>query len=101
MMHFVDIETNPYVDQSIEIMSYNRAGMGVSIKYDNSGISSGTRSWNKFLDGLPDPESEDPEDMDTLLVNHLSELTKFTIELDFQINQFFIQVVVMHQRVIP
>ena len=63
----VDIETNPYVDQSIEIMSYNRAGMGVSIKYDNSGISSGTRAWNKFLDGLPDPESEDPEDMDTLV----------------------------------
>ena len=32
---------------------------------DNSGISSGTRSWNKFFDGLPDPESEDPEDMET------------------------------------
>ena len=76
--------------------------MGVSIKYDNSGISSGTRSWNKFLDGLPDPESEDPEDMDTLVSEPpIGASTGFTIELDFQINQFFIQVVVMHQRVIP
>ena len=57
---------NPYVDQSIEIMSYNRAGAGVSIKYDNSGISSGTRSWNKFLDGMPDPDTEDPEDDSTI-----------------------------------
>ena len=57
---------NPYVDQSIEIMSYNRAGAGVSIKYDNSGISSGTRSWNKFLDGMPDPDSEDSEDDSTI-----------------------------------
>ena len=63
----VSIEDNPYVDQSIEIMAYNRAGAGVSIKYDNSGISSGTRSWNKFLDGLPDPDSEDPEDMDAVI----------------------------------
>tara|TARA_B100000085_G_scaffold106784_1_gene97312 strand:+ start:312 stop:1859 length:1548 start_codon:yes stop_codon:yes gene_type:complete len=63
----VSIDDNPYVDQSIEIMSYSRAGAGVSIKYDNSGISSGTRSWNQFLDGLPDPDSEDPEDMDTVI----------------------------------
>ena len=63
----VSIEDNPYVDQSIEIMSFSRAGAGVSIKYDNSGISSGTRSWNQFLDGLPDPDSEDPEDMDAVI----------------------------------
>lgn len=53
---------SPYVDQTIEIMSYNRAGMGVSVSYVNSGISSGTRSWNKFLDGLPDPNSENLDD---------------------------------------
>ena len=36
----------------------------MSVIYSNSGIASGTRSWNKFYDGLPDPDSEDPEDMD-------------------------------------
>ena len=55
---------SPYVNQTIEIMSYSRAGAGVSVIYSNSGIASGTRSWNKFYDGLPDPDSEDPEDMD-------------------------------------
>ena len=59
-------QDNPYVDQTIEIMSYNRAGAGVSIKYDNSGISSGTRAWNKFLDGMPDPDTSDPEDDSTI-----------------------------------
>lgn len=61
----VSIEDSPYVDQTIEIMSYNRAGAGVSVYYTNTGIASGTRSWNKFLDGLFDPETEDPEDLDT------------------------------------
>ncbi len=61
----VSIEDSPYVDQTIEIMSYNRAGAGVSVYYTNTGIASGTRSWNKFLDGLFDPETEDPEDFDT------------------------------------
>jgi len=37
----------------------------VSVYYTNSGIASGTRSWNKFMNGLPDPDTEDPEDMDT------------------------------------
>ena len=61
----VSMDDNPYVDQTIEIMSYNRAGAGVSIFYTNTGIASGTRAWNKFLDGFPDPNTEDPEDMDT------------------------------------
>ena len=60
----LEFTDSPYVDQSIEIMSYSRAGAGVSVIYSNSGIASGTRSWNKFYDGLPDPDSEDPEDMD-------------------------------------
>ena len=58
------ITDSPYVNQTIEIMSYSRAGAGVSVYHTNSGIASGTRSWNKFYDGLPDPDSEDPEDMD-------------------------------------
>ena len=58
---------SPYVDQTIEIMSYNQAGAGVSIVYSNTGIASGTRSWNKFFDGLPDPDSEDPTDMSALI----------------------------------
>ena len=61
----ISIDTSPYSDQTIEIMSYNRAGAGVSVYYTNSGIASGTRSWNKFMNGLPDPDTEDPEDMDT------------------------------------
>jgi hypothetical protein len=61
----ISIDTSPYSDQTIEIMSYNRAGVGVSVYYTNSGIASGTRSWNKFMNGLPDPDTEDPEDMDT------------------------------------
>lgn len=61
----VSMDDSPYVDQTIEIMSYNRAGAGVSIYYTNTGIASGTRAWNKFLDGFPDPDTEDPEDMDT------------------------------------
>ena len=57
----VGMEDNPYVDQSIEIMSYNQAGTGVEIEYNNSGISSGTRTWNKFMDGFTDPNSDDPD----------------------------------------
>lgn len=55
----VGISDNPYVDQSIEIMSYSQSGTGVKIEYDNSGISSGTRTWNKFMDGFSDPNSDD------------------------------------------
>ncbi len=62
----VTMETNPYVDQTIEIMSYDRAGLGVSVQYTNSGIASGTRSWNKFLDGFPDPDSKEPDDDSTI-----------------------------------
>ena len=57
----VGMEDNPFVDQTIEIMSYNQAGTGVEIEYNNSGISSGTRTWNKFMDGFTDPNSDDPD----------------------------------------
>ena len=58
----VEITDNPYVDQSIEIMSYSQAGTGVNIVYDNSGIGSGTRSWNKFMDGFSDPNVDLDDD---------------------------------------
>ena len=52
-------DSQPYTPQTIEIMERSRAGNGVEVRYDNSGISSGTRSWNKFLDGFPDPDDLD------------------------------------------
>ena len=59
---------NPYVNQTLEIMTYERSGNGVEIKYDNSGIASGTRSWNKFYDGFVDPavieEMDEGDDID-------------------------------------
>lgn len=55
----IGMDENPYVDQTIEIMTYDRAGAGTSIEYNNSGISSGTRSWNKFMNGFSDPNSDD------------------------------------------
>lgn len=61
----VTFDDEPHVDQTIEIMSYNRAGAGVSIYYTNTGIASGTRAWNKFYEGLPDPDTEDPLDEET------------------------------------
>ena len=63
----VGMEDNPYVDQTIEIMSYNQAGTGVRIEYDNSGISSGTRAWNKFMDGFSDPNADFDEDEDAVI----------------------------------
>tara|TARA_Y100000015_G_scaffold39046_1_gene42522 strand:- start:102 stop:1646 length:1545 start_codon:yes stop_codon:yes gene_type:complete len=65
----VGMEDNPYVDQSIEIMSYNQAGTGVRIEYNNSGISSGTRTWNKFLDGLTDPNGDIDDDGNTSIIS--------------------------------
>lgn len=68
----VGITDNPYVDQSIEIMSYSQAGTGVKIVYDNSGISSGTRSWNKFMDGFADPNVDLDEDGNVTIISEPS-----------------------------
>ena len=57
-------QDNPYVNQTLEIMTYERSGNGVEIKYDNSGIASGTRSWNKFYDGFVDPAVVEEMDED-------------------------------------
>lgn len=59
----VNQSDSPYVNQTIEIMNLSRCGAGVSIRYDNSGISSGTREWNKFLDGFPNPDDLDGPDI--------------------------------------
>ena len=59
----LEMDDSPYVNQTIEIMSYSQAGAGVSVYHTNSGIASGTRSWNRFYDGLLDPDV-DPEDLE-------------------------------------
>ena len=48
--------TNPYVPQTIRMMVSETVGTGVSVVYDNSGISSASKSWNQFLSGLQDPD---------------------------------------------
>jgi len=47
---------NPYVPQVITIMGTDDYSGGVKTEYDNSGISSARQEWNKFMDGLPDPD---------------------------------------------
>ena len=48
--------TNPYVPQTIKMMTSETIGTGVSIFYDNSGISSASKSWNQFLGGFQNPD---------------------------------------------
>ena len=52
----VSTDQNPYVPQVISIMGVEDYNKGVKIKYDNSGISSAPGEWNKFMEGLPDPD---------------------------------------------
>ena len=63
----LSMESQPYTNQTIEIMKRSMAGNGVRVEYDNSGISSGTRSWNQFLEGFPDPEDIQVDDDGKLL----------------------------------
>ncbi len=63
---------NPYVDQVIDIMKRSNAGTGVSIKYNNSGENSDTKSWNKFYDGFPDPDDLQVDD-DGRIINIVRE----------------------------
>ena len=64
------MDQNPYVEQSIEIMSYDQeTGSGVKIVYDNSGIGSGTTSWNQFMDGLSDPNVDFDEDEEDTVIS--------------------------------
>lgn len=59
--------SNPYVPQTIKMMDNNTLGKGTQIEFDNaSGYSNAPTSWNKFMEGLPDPayiEDYDPENV--------------------------------------
>ena len=92
------MDQNPYVEQSIEIMKHDQAGSGVKIVYDNSGIGSGTTSWNQFMDGLSDPNVDFDEDEEDTVISEppLGVIGSIT-ELDLLINQFF-HWVEMHRR---
>ena len=48
--------TSPYTPQTINIMTQDNIGTGVSVFYDNTGISSASKSWNQFLNGFQDPD---------------------------------------------
>ena len=52
----VSTEDNPYIPQVIGIMGVEDYNKGVKIEYDNSGISSATQEWNRFMEGFPDPD---------------------------------------------
>lgn len=43
--------SNPYSPESIGILTTSNVGIGVSVKYDNSGYPSQTQTWNRNLGG--------------------------------------------------
>lgn len=47
------IDSSPYVPQTIRMMTREKRGKGVRIVFDNSGLSTTARSWNRFLEGFP------------------------------------------------
>jgi hypothetical protein len=48
----------PYVPQRIKCpMTSSDRGKGVRIEFDNSGASSGSATWNQFLEGQTDPDA--------------------------------------------
>lgn len=49
---------SPYVPQTIKCpMTSSDIGKGVRIEFDNSGASSGSATWNQFLEGELDPDA--------------------------------------------
>lgn len=55
----VEITDQAYVPQVISLMvggSGRNFGEGVKIKYINNGVSSASQEWNKFMEGVPDPD---------------------------------------------
>lgn len=49
---------SPYVPQTIKCpMTTSDIGKGVRIEFDNSGASSGSATWNQFLEGELDPDA--------------------------------------------
>ncbi len=53
-------ESDPFIPQTIGIMTTGDIGIGVSIKYDNSGYLSNPISWNPYLVDLEDPNTFEP-----------------------------------------
>jgi len=72
----VEITDPAYVPQVISLIiggSGNNFGEGVKIEYINNGQSASTQEWNKFLEGLPDPDQNFKKIEDTdniILVEH-------------------------------
>ena len=53
----VEITDKAYVPQVISLISSNSDfGKGVEIEYINNGVSSSPKEWNKFMEGVPDPD---------------------------------------------
>ena len=60
----VKIEDSPFTPQVISLISSNSDfGKGVEIEYINNGVSSAPREWNKFMDGVPNPDLLPDEDV--------------------------------------
>jgi hypothetical protein len=53
-------ESDPFIPQTIGIMTTGDIGIGVSIKYDNSGYLSNPISWNPYLVDPEDPNTFEP-----------------------------------------
>lgn len=52
-------DESPYVPQRIKCpMTSSDLGKGVRIEFDNSGVSGGSKTWNQFLEGQPDPNAK-------------------------------------------
>jgi hypothetical protein len=60
----VEITDNAYVPQVISLISSsNNFGKGVEIEYINNGASSSPQEWNKFMEGVTDPDLLPDEDV--------------------------------------
>lgn len=57
-----DVPPGPYVPQQVSIMDSTTLGSATKIEYDNSGKPKAAQQWNQFMEGLPDPDSDDPDD---------------------------------------
>jgi hypothetical protein len=52
----IDPKVSPYAPQTISLLGNSDLGTGVKIKYINNGASPASQEWNKFLEGLPNPD---------------------------------------------
>ena len=62
----VEITDQAYVPQVISLIiggSGNNFGKGVEIEYINNGASSSPKEWNKFMEGIPNPDLLPDEDV--------------------------------------